>query len=96
MLIMEYMDHGSLYDMLHNNTMVLEGAILLPIISDISRGMRFLHASNPQFIHGDLKSANILVDSKFRAKVSDFGKSLFCASTKLFRYQLYASNSFVL
>ena len=73
MLIMEYMDHGSLYDILHNDTMVLEGELLLPIIRDISLGMRFLHASNPQVVHGDLKSANILVDSKFRAKVSDFG-----------------------
>ena len=25
MLIMEYMDHGSLYDLLHNETMVIEG-----------------------------------------------------------------------
>ena len=25
MLIMEYMDHGSLYDLLHNETVVIEG-----------------------------------------------------------------------
>ncbi|CAB9516536.1 activated protein kinase catalytic subunit alpha-1 [Seminavis robusta] len=75
MLVMEYMEHGSLYDILHNNTMVLEGEILLPIIRDISSGLRFLHASNPQIIHGDLKAANILIDSKFRAKVADFGLS---------------------
>ena len=49
------MSHGSLYDILHNNTMVLEGDLLLPIMRDISSGLRFLHASNPQIIHGDLK-----------------------------------------
>ena len=28
-----------------------------------------------QVLHGDLKAANILVDSRFRAKVADFGLS---------------------
>ena len=73
MLIMEYMDHGSLYDLLHNETVILEGELLLPILRDISQGVRFLHSADPQVIHGDLKAQNILVDSKFRAKVADFG-----------------------
>jgi guanylate cyclase, other len=60
------MEHGSLWDLLHNETMVLDGELLLPILRDISQGMRFLHAANPQVIHGDLKAANILVDTKFR------------------------------
>ena len=71
----EYMDHGSLYDLLHNETMVIDGEILLPILRDISLGMRFLHSADPQCLHGDLKAANILVDSRFRAKVADFGLS---------------------
>lgn len=75
MLVMEYMDHGSLHDILHNETMVLEGETLLPILRDISQGIRFLHSANPQVIHGDLKAQNILVDTRFRAKVADFGLS---------------------
>jgi len=75
MLVMEYMDHGSLHDLLHNETLVLEGDLVLPILRDIAQGLRFLHAANPQVIHGDLKAANVLVDSKFRAKVADFGLS---------------------
>jgi len=75
LLVMEYMDHGSLFDLLHNDTLVIEGDLVLPILRDISQGMRFLHAANPLVIHGDLKSHNILVDSKFRAKVTDFGLS---------------------
>jgi serine/threonine protein kinase len=63
------MEHGSLYDLLHNETMVIEGELLLPILRDISQGVRFLHAAVPQVIHGDLKAQNILVDSRFRAKV---------------------------
>lgn len=75
MLIMEYMDHGSLYDLLHNETMVIEGELILPLLKDITQGIRFLHSANPQVIHGDLKAANILVDNRFRAKVADFGLS---------------------
>jgi ABC-type phosphate transport system substrate-binding protein len=52
MLVMEYMDHGSLYDILHNETMVLEGDLLVPILKDISQGVRYLHSADPQVIHG--------------------------------------------
>ncbi|GKY96680.1 hypothetical protein MPSEU_000627600 [Mayamaea pseudoterrestris] len=75
MMIMEYMDHGSLYDLLHNETVALEGDMLLNFLKDITQGVRFLHLAIPQVIHGDLKAANILVDNRFRAKVADFGLS---------------------
>jgi guanylate cyclase len=75
MLVMEYMDHGSLHDLLHNLTLRLDGDLVLPILRDIAQGLRFLHAAHPQVVHGDLKAANVLVDSKFRAKVADFGLS---------------------
>lgn len=57
MLIMEYMYHGSLYDVLHNETMFVEGDLVLHFMRDIAQGVRFLHAAVPQVIHGDLKSA---------------------------------------
>jgi serine/threonine protein kinase len=76
MLVMEYMDNGSLQDILHNETMILEGELVLPILRDITCGVRFLHSACPPIIHGDLKAQNVLVDSKFRAKVSDFGLTL--------------------
>jgi len=75
MIVLEFMDHGSLYDVLHNETMVLEGEIILPILRDIAQGLRFLHAAVPQIVHCDLKASNILVDGRFRAKVADFGLS---------------------
>ena len=59
-----------------NETMLIEGELLLPMLRDVSQGCRFLHAAKPhKVIHGDLKAANILVDSRFRAKVADFGLS---------------------
>ena len=54
-LIMEYMEKGSLYDILHNQTTILEQDILLPLLQDICSGIRFLHTADPPVIHGDLK-----------------------------------------
>ena len=75
MLVMEFMEYGSLYDLLHNETIMLDGELIFPILQDIVSGARFLHAANPKIIHGDLKAANVLVDGRFRAKISDFGLS---------------------
>lgn len=77
MLVMEYMEYGSLYDLLRNETMYAGGEIILQIIRDITQGIQFLHASKPPILHGDLKAKNILVDARFRAKVADFGFSHF-------------------
>ena len=38
LLVLEFMDHGSLHEILHNETMVLDGDILLPILRDIAQG----------------------------------------------------------
>ena len=69
------MRHGSLYDVLHNESVVVEGELILPILRDIAQGVRFLHSAEPEIIHGDLKAHNVLLDRNFRAKVSDFGLS---------------------
>jgi hypothetical protein len=75
MLVMEFMQLGSLYDLLHNDSMLIEGEVVLPILRDVAQGLRFLHSYDPPVIHGDLKAQNILVDSKLRSKVADFGLS---------------------
>ena len=70
LLIMEYMENGSVYDLLHNASIVIDGELIFPILQDIVRGARFLHAADPAIIHGDLKAANVLVDARFRAKIA--------------------------
>lgn len=39
---------------------------------DVSRGMNYLHHSNPAIIHRDLKSHNLLVDEHWKVKVLQF------------------------
>jgi len=75
MLVMEYMSHGSLFDVLQDEAITLKPEQILAILQDIAQGLRFLHAARPKVIHGDLKSHNILIDSNFMAKVTDFGLS---------------------
>ncbi|KAE9173112.1 hypothetical protein PF004_g27074 [Phytophthora fragariae] len=42
---------------------------------DIIEGLVYLHSLNPPLVHGDLKSANVLLRSNLRAKLTDFGLS---------------------
>lgn len=76
------MELGSLYSVLHNDSMILENDIVFPICRDIASGLQFLHNASPAVIHGDLKSRNVLVDAQFRAKVADFGLSSHLGSSK--------------
>ena len=76
-LIMELMERGSLYSILHDNassSYAPSNTIeRLRLALDIADGMRFLHKSG--VVHRDLKSANVLVGSDGRAKIADFGLS---------------------
>ena len=73
MLVMERMEHGSLHDLAHNYTMAFDGEIVVPMVRHVAQGLSFLHSCKPPIVHGDLKAANVLVDSQFRAKIADFG-----------------------
>ncbi|KAK1558734.1 hypothetical protein Q3G72_006009 [Acer saccharum] len=75
-LIYEYLPNGSLEDRLNckDNTPPLSWKTRICIATDICSVLIFLHSSNPQsIIHGDLKAANVLLDSNFVCKLSDFG-----------------------
>lgn len=64
---------GSLYDVLSNSQISLDYEILIHIATQIARGLRYLHESTPPIIHRDVKSHNVLLDTHWNAKLSDFG-----------------------
>jgi serine/threonine protein kinase len=59
----------SLWDLLRNQMVALEGETLLLLLRGVAAGMAFLHAHDPPIVHSDLKSSNILVSGWFQAKV---------------------------
>ena len=47
----------------------------LSILCDVASRLLYLHNHKPAIIHRDLNGNNVLLDSKLRAKVSDFGNA---------------------
>ncbi|XP_042758249.1 putative receptor-like protein kinase At5g39000 isoform X1 [Lactuca sativa] len=77
-LVYEYASHGSLDKYLHDPTMSCELSWpqLLKICVGVASALDYLHnhvAEKHRIIHRDIKSANILLDENWNAKLSDFG-----------------------
>ncbi|XP_030537395.1 putative serine/threonine-protein kinase-like protein CCR3 [Rhodamnia argentea] len=84
LLVYDYMSNGSLHDHLHNteaigasNEILNSWKLRIKVALDAARGVEYLHNyAVPPIIHRDIKSSNILLDSNWTARVSDFGLSL--------------------
>ena len=72
MLVTEYCPRGSLQDILEEEDISLDWNFKYSLINDILKGLRYLHTSDMRF-HGNLKSSNCVVDSRFVLKLTDFG-----------------------
>uniref|UniRef100_A0A8C5K1C3 Interleukin-1 receptor-associated kinase 4 n=1 Tax=Jaculus jaculus TaxID=51337 RepID=A0A8C5K1C3_JACJA len=72
-LVYVYMPNGSLLDRLSclDGTPPLSWHMRCKIAQGAANGIMFLHENH--HIHRDIKSANILLDKDFTAKISDFG-----------------------
>nr|CAB3487942.1 unnamed protein product [Digitaria exilis] len=76
LLVYEFMPKGSL-----ENHLFRKGASFEPISWNLrlriaigaARGLAFLHSSEKQIIYRDFKASNILLDTNYNAKLSDFG-----------------------
>ncbi|CAI8596887.1 unnamed protein product [Vicia faba] len=91
LLVYEYMSNGSLHDHLHdknnvekNSSIMNSWKMRIKVALDAARGIEYIHNyAVPPIIHRDIKSSNILLDSKWNARVSDFGLSLIWQETEL-------------
>nr|CAH8827565.1 unnamed protein product [Trichobilharzia regenti] len=70
-IVYEYCPKGSLQDVLENEQIKLDWMFKFSLMQDICRGVMYLHQIFGP--HGNLKSSNCLVDSRFVLKITDFG-----------------------
>jgi len=78
-IVTEYMQKGSVGQIIHGcdsfngNKKTLDWETRIKWATDAARGMIYLHTHQPQIIHRDLKSYNLLVDENDVVKIADFG-----------------------
>lgn len=71
LLVMEYIEHGSLQNYLKTRPTELNTKQLLNYAFDIAKGMKYL--GEQKIVHRDLAARNILVVNEDHVKISDFG-----------------------
>ncbi|OAY82162.1 lysM domain receptor-like kinase 3 [Ananas comosus] len=77
-LVYEYAQKGSLknhlHDPLNKGNTSLSWISRVQIALDAARGLEYIHEhTKNHYVHRDIKTSNILLDSSLRAKISDFG-----------------------
>ncbi|KAH0452833.1 hypothetical protein IEQ34_017157 [Dendrobium chrysotoxum] len=74
LLVYEYMENGSLDRWLHGRNGELDWPGRVGIAIGAAQGLSYMHHEcSPPVVHRDVKSSNILLDSKLRPKIADFG-----------------------
>ncbi|KAK4266350.1 hypothetical protein QN277_027290 [Acacia crassicarpa] len=74
LLVYEMMKNGSLSGLLFGEGDKPKWEDRARIVLQVARGLLYLHEEcDPQIIHCDIKPQNVLLDSNYMAKVSDFG-----------------------
>ncbi|PPD77709.1 hypothetical protein GOBAR_DD25362 [Gossypium barbadense] len=82
-VVVEYVPNGTLREHLDGvNGKELDFASRLDIAIDVAHAITYLHMyTDHPIIHRDIKSSNILLTEKLRAKVTDFGFARLAADT---------------
>ncbi|KAH9327593.1 hypothetical protein KI387_007771, partial [Taxus chinensis] len=76
LLVYEFMPKGSLENHLFRRSshfQPLSWALRIKVALGAAKGLAFLHSAESQVIYRDFKASNILLDSSYDAKLSDFG-----------------------
>ncbi|KAK6227970.1 hypothetical protein SCA6_000310 [Theobroma cacao] len=76
LLVYEFMPKGSLENHLFRRNSYfqpLSWNLRMKVALGAAKGLAFLHSDDAKVIYRDFKTSNVLIDSNFNAKLSDFG-----------------------
>ncbi|XP_076911234.1 putative serine/threonine-protein kinase PBL10 [Bidens hawaiensis] len=76
LLVYEFMPRGSLENHLFrrgSHFQMLSWSLRLKVVLGAAKGLAFLHSAETRVIYRDFKTSNVLLDSDYNAKLSDFG-----------------------
>ncbi|KAI3787253.1 hypothetical protein L1987_41597 [Smallanthus sonchifolius] len=85
-LVYEFISNGSLSEHLHDPLLKghqpLSWTARAQIALDAAKGIEYFHDhTKERYVHRDIKTSNILLDNRLRAKVADFGLAKFVGRT---------------
>lgn len=72
-IVYEFMELGCLQSCLANENCPMYWKRRITILTEVAAALHFLHTRTPCLIHRDVKSANVLLDKNWTAKLGDFG-----------------------
>ncbi|KAG5563213.1 hypothetical protein RHGRI_005838 [Rhododendron griersonianum] len=76
-LVYEYANNGPLSDWIYHDNIdkrILSWTQRIQIALDVATGLNYIHNyTSPPYVHKDLKTTNVLLDSELRAKIANFG-----------------------
>ncbi|XP_008795500.1 mitogen-activated protein kinase kinase 1-like isoform X2 [Phoenix dactylifera] len=78
-LVLEYMDRGSLADIIKQVKTILEPYLAI-VCKQVLKGLVYLHHER-HVIHRDIKPSNLLVNHRGEVKITDFGVSAVLANS---------------
>ncbi|XP_060600187.1 atrial natriuretic peptide receptor 2-like, partial [Ruditapes philippinarum] len=71
--VWEYCKKGSIQDIIGNESIRLDAMFKLSIAVDVCKGLDYIHNNKTIRCHGNLRSSNCVVDSRWVCKLTHFG-----------------------
>ncbi|EEF29112.1 serine/threonine receptor-like kinase NFP [Ricinus communis] len=97
-LVYEYAENGSLDKWLHpkpasssSSVAFLSWSQRLQIALDVASGLQYMHEHiQPTVVHMDIRTSNILLDSRFKAKIANFSVAKLTTDSMLQKVDVFA------
>ena len=97
-LVYQYAENGSLYNWLFSTSPSSSGSLAcltwtqrLDIALDVANGLQYMHEhSEPSIVHMDIWESNILLNSNFKAKISNLYSARPATSSKQLKEDVFA------